>query len=136
MISMEDYITASGKYPERLKSPELTDEVKSNANLLLMGVSNFLKEIGIDPDKVKVSSGFRPSDVNASIKGAAKKSSHLIGNAIDLEDFDGKIDEAVAKHSELLRKYGLFQENPDNTKNWCHIDRAVRPDRPSRQFNP
>lgn len=133
MINLENYATASGKYPARFKDPEFTLEVMDNAQKLLDKVNAFLAEIGVK--EVKVSSGFRPSAVNAATPGAAKKSSHLIGKAVDLEDSDGKLDDLVASKPDLLRKYGLFQEDPKSTKGWLHLDCADRPDRPSRQFS-
>lgn len=133
MLILEDLVTASGKYPERFKSPELTLEVIDNGMALLDKVNALLSDLGIQ--NVKVSSGFRPSAVNAGIPNAAKKSSHMICKAIDLEDPDGKLDKLIESRPDLLRKYGLFQENPVSTKNWAHLDCADRPDRPSRQFS-
>lgn len=134
MITLTDYITASGKYPERLKSNELTEEVKANAVDLLNDVNKLLDEVGI-PNR-KVSSGFRPSNVNAGIKGAAKRSLHMTGKAIDLSDPDGQIAKKIAARPDLMRKYGIFLESPSHTKGWCHLDKANRSDRPNRQFIP
>ncbi len=134
MITLNDYATASGKYPERLKDPEFNQEVKDNATKLLDKVNSLLKDLGVD--KSSVSSGFRPSSVNGAIKNAAKKSSHMTGKAVDLVDSDGKLDTLVASKPDLLRKYGLFQEAPSATVGWCHLDCAERSDRPSRQFIP
>jgi hypothetical protein len=139
MISLKDYITASGKYPEREKSPDLTPEVIKNAEQLLSKVNNVLNTLGIK--NVIVSSGFRPSDVNKGIKGAAVKSNHLIGKAIDLSDPKGELDRALEINQELLEAYGLWQEHPSKTINWAHLDMGDRPikDRPNckkRQFLP
>lgn len=133
MINLEQYASAHGKYPNRLKDPEFTLEVMDNAQKLLDKVNAFLVEIGVKD--VKVSSGFRPSAVNAATPGAAKKSAHLSGLAIDIEDPDGKLDELVVSKPDLLRKYGLFVEDPKSTPKWCHIDCVDRTDRPSRQFS-
>lgn len=139
MITLKEYLTASGDHPERENSEELTQELLDNAGVLLDKVNNFLnelKDIETIAGTQSVSSGFRPSDVNKSIPGAALHSNHMICKAIDLKDKDGSLDEAVGKHPELLRKYGLWREDPSSTPNWCHLDYAVRADRPSRTFHP
>ena len=92
MLVLDDWITSSGKYPDRAKSEELTDAIKDNAQLLLDSVNDLLVALGIDLSKVRVSSGFRPSSVNSKIPNTAKKSLHMTGLAIDLEDLDGDID--------------------------------------------
>lgn len=139
LITLENYITASGKYKDRKDSPELTEEVKTNAKTLLEKVNMLLDELGIKD--ATVSSGFRPSSVNSAIANAAKKSSHMTGKAIDLvDDKNQTLAKLIAKHPESLRKLGLFLEDPDSTKgansNWCHLDIATRSDRPSRIFKP
>jgi hypothetical protein len=134
MITLEDYISASGKYPERLTHPELTQDVKDNATKLLDLVNSFLSELNIS--KITVTSGWRPSSVNASIKNAAKKSSHMVGFAVDLADSDGELDELVGKNDDLLKKYGLWQESPGATPGWCHLDCKDRGKRKKNQFIP
>lgn len=134
MITLEDYLTASGKYPERLTHSELTQDVKDNAIRLLDLVNSFLSELNIS--KITVTSGWRPSSVNASIKGAAKKSSHMTGMAIDLADSDGSLDDLIDKNDDLLKKYGLWQESPSATKGWCHLDCKDRGKRKKNQFIP
>lgn len=134
MITLEDYITASGKYPERLNDPELTQDVKDNAIKLLNLVNSFLQEIKIS--KISVSSGWRPSSINSKIKGAAKKSLHMSGLACDLLDLDGTLDELIEKNDDLLKKYGLWQESPKATKGWVHLDCKDRGKRTKNQFIP
>ncbi len=134
MISLNDYITSSGKYPERAKHVELTEEVRKNATILLELVNVLLVDLNVE--NVKVSSGFRPSDVNSKVPGAAKGSLHKVGMAIDLEDAEGSIDELIAKHPEMLDKYGLWLENPASTNGWSHLDNGTRPARKIRIFHP
>lgn len=88
----------------------------------------------------KVSSGYRLPAQNTAANGA-KKSYHLIGKACDLLDLDGTIDTWCSKNQDLLAKLSLWQEHPDSTKNWCHLDIGTRPsiNRPGcgkRQFKP
>ena len=134
MLSLNDIITASGRYPERINDLDLTPEVKANIEKLLAKVNPFLAEIGVcDPI---VSSGFRPASVNAAIPRAAIKSQHLIGCAVDIADKDGKIDELVSRNDCLLKKYGLWVEDPISTKGWCHLDMKDRGKRPKNKFIP
>lgn len=134
MITLEQYLSASGRYPERLKHKELTQEIKDNATKLLGIVNSFLSELGIK--NVTVSSGWRPSDVNASVKGSAKRSLHMVGLAIDIADLDGSLDRQVGEHDALLKKYGLWQESPSATKSWCHLDCKDRGKRAKNVFFP
>lgn len=139
LLSLNDVVTASGRYPERAKSPELTDDVKSNINDLIDKVLSLLLDLGIK--QVSVSSGFRPSAVNAATKGAAKKSGHMAGKCVDIvDDKDQTLGKLIASKPELLRKYGLFLEDLASTKgqnsNWAHLDTIERKDRPSRTFKP
>lgn len=138
-LTLNDVVTASGRYPDRAKSSELTDEVKSNINDLITRVNALLSDLGIK--QVSVSSGFRPSAVNAATKGAAKKSGHMVGKCVDLvDDKEQSLGKLITSKPELLRKYGLFLEDLAATKgqnsNWAHLDTIERKDRPSRTFKP
>ena len=135
-MNLQNYLTANGKYPDRAKHTELTPELLKNADMFILGVNNFLKEIGIDPAKVIVSSGFRPSDVNAKVAGSAKKSLHMQCKAVDFVDVSGELYKKATEKPELLRKYGLFVEDRSATPSWLHLDIGVRADRPSRIFKP
>lgn len=134
LISFEQYITASGKYPERLKNKALTPECVANANALLVKVNAFLTDLGIK--SVTVSSGFRPPEVNAATAGSAKASLHMSCQAIDLADVHGELDELVDESDVLLKKYGLWQESPTHTSSWCHLDMKNRGNRPKNVFIP
>lgn len=135
MITLNDWITSSNKYPERAKSEDLTDEVKNNAGSFLAVLNDFLQELtpGV---KYSVSSGFRPSSVNSKIPNAAKRSLHMTGFAIDLVDLDGELDKLIQSKPELLDKYDLWLEHPDATPKWCHIDKGTRSQRKIRIFQP
>lgn len=133
MLTRNDIITASGKYPERLKHPELTAEVIKNIDTLVIKVNAFLKDLGIT--SAEVSSGFRPSDVNAATVGAAKNSLHKKGQAVDLKDPNGKLDELIKSKPELLDKYELWLENPISTPTWTHLDTGTRTPRAIRIFS-
>lgn len=133
-LTLEDWITSSDQYPERSRSPELTQEVKASASVLLTKVNRLLDQVGIK--NTKVSSGFRPSTINSKIPNAAKRSAHMTGLALDLNDPDGLLKKLIVHESGLLRSLGLFVENPASTPYWIHIDYVSRADRESRIFQP
>lgn len=136
LITLKDYLTASGKYPDRENSSELTPDKLENASLLLKRVNALLAEAGIL--SVSVSSGFRPQAANTAA-GGAKNSLHGTCLAIDLLD-DKSQSLANKMTPELLRKHDLFMENEAYTKgkftNWVHLDIGQRADRASRRFIP
>jgi uncharacterized protein YcbK (DUF882 family) len=74
----------------------------------------------------KVSSGYRTPDANAAA-GGAKKSLHMVCKACDISDPDGALDAWCTANQDLLQKLGLWQEHPDSTKNWTHLDIGTRP---------
>lgn len=133
-MTREDVITASGKYKNRANSKELTQEVLNNIDRLITAVSALFYDLKstIPP----VSSGFRPSTVNASIPTAAKKSLHMRGLAVDLEDKDGTIGLLIKSRPDFLSKHSLWLEDLNSTKGWVHLDLGSRLDRPSRTFLP
>jgi len=139
MLTLKRYLTADNKYPDRETHKELNDEIKKNAEDLLKRVNALLADLGID--KVAVSSGFRPSGVNANTPGSAKKSAHMRGSAIDLSDDKSQtICKKILAKPELLKKHGLWMEDPARTigknTNWTHLDTVVRKDRPIQVFKP
>jgi hypothetical protein len=80
-----------------------------------------------------VSSGWRPAAVNATIKGAAPKSNHLTGRAVDLADPDRSIGRWCIDNQNALEKVGLWLEHPDDTPTWCHLQ-TVSPKSGNRVF--
>lgn len=143
-ITRQDVITSSGKYPERQNSPELTDEVIKNIDVLVEKVNALLEHIGWK-EKVVISSGFRPTSVNAQVKNAAKKSPHTMGMAVDIEQpkNDNRLAKVIMEFQErdgILTRLGLWMEDPQFTVGshtaWVHLDFLKRRDRPSRIFRP
>jgi hypothetical protein len=133
LLTLENVVTASGRYPERANSPELTEEVKSNILDLIARANALLNELGVK--QVAVSSGFRPSGVNVNVKGAAKKSNHLSGLALDLYDPKGELDKLFMANLKLLEKHGLWIESPDDTPTWSHLQ-SRPPKSGNRVFKP
>lgn len=133
LITYHDYITASGKYPDRLNSGELTEELKANAEKLLSVVNPFLHDLGVE--SVTVTSGFRPQAVNSKTTGAGAKSNHLICKAIDLADKDGKLMKLVLENMDKLKQYNLWVEDFCHTPSWLHLQ-SVAPRSGKRIFVP
>ncbi len=141
MITVQDLLTSSGKYPERANSHELTQEFLNNADTLINTINSFFQDLGIDTPKI--SSGFRPSDVNAKIKNAAKQSLHQSCRAVDFDDVSGELDKLIVSRDDLKKKYSIWQEAcgssslyPDKTPSWCHLDNKDRGHRADNIFNP
>lgn len=121
----------------RAKEADLSPDLQSNLNKLVDALNIIRKAYG---KPMSVSSGYRPPEVNASV-GGAKKSHHMSCMACDFKDADGKLDEWLSNNQDLLEKAGLWQEHPEATLGWAHLDvgsRAIK-DRPGcgkRQFRP
>ena len=84
---------------------------------------------------LKVASGWRPPEVNAKTAGAALKSKHMTGHAIDLVDPDGDLDQWCLDNQSELELLQLWQEHPAATKNWCHLQ-SIPPKSGNRVFYP
>lgn len=134
MITRDDFFMGRDKaYPH-----DLTDEIEANAqvtidraNLLL---TRFRAETG-DTYARKVNSGWRPPSVNAATPGAARKSKHMLGQAIDIDDDNGALDEWCAANLLALEEIGLWLESPKHTDGWCHLQ-IVPPRSGNRVFIP
>lgn len=117
-------------------------EVRDNADKLLGRVNALLSEVGHLLDAPpKINSGWRPADYNMMVPGAAVRSKHITGQAVDLGDPEGVLDDIlfsdfVRNGDEcLLSKWGLYLEHPGATKNWCHLQ-SVPPKSGKRVFWP
>ena len=115
MITLADYwMGRDKKYPDAW-----SEEIEGNAIDLLDRVNALLADFGEDR---KVNSGWRPPEVNANTKGAAVKSKHMTGNAVDLDDPEGDLDDWCSAEDGLnLVPHGLYMEHPAATKGWCHL---------------
>jgi peptidase M15-like protein len=99
---------------------DLTDQIRYNATVTVASANVLLKAFGKDRS---VTSGWRPPAVNAVTPHAAANSKHMTGQAVDLEDHDGALDEFCFENL-LLEEIGLWQEHPASTKGWTHIQIA------------
>jgi hypothetical protein len=134
MITLTDYFMGrDSQYPD-----ELTDDIRKNAaetvaraNLLLSSYRALTKDAEIR----KVNSGWRPSGVNAATPGAAPRSKHMLGQAIDISDPEGDLDEWAMDNPEILQTIQLWQEHPSATKGWAHFQ-IIPPKSGKRVFHP
>lgn len=139
MITMNDYWMGRQATHGHLldsdirRNAELTVELANKLLILAKGDGVKLEES--PRTKTIVSSGWRPPDINASTPGAAVKSKHLTGQAIDLYDPSGDLDEFCLSHPSVLKDLGLWQEHPSATKGWCHVQ-TVPPGSGRRVFYP
>lgn len=62
-------------------------------------------------------------------------SSHLYGCAVDIADPKGELANWLVLHPYKLAEYGLWMENPEKTKGWCHLQ-TYAPKSFTRIFNP
>jgi hypothetical protein len=122
MLTLNDLITSSNSYPDRASSSALTPEVLQNLQQLLPLVNSLLSDIGwTNP---KVSSGFRPPEINENITNAAKNSNHMKGLAVDILDDHNQTlghlctDDVLVSHK--LYKESLQYTLGKNT-NWVHL---------------
>lgn len=139
MITIEQYFMPPR---DRVYANELTPAIRANAaetvariNLLISVLSAAGVSQPINPaTKSPVSSGWRPARINVQAHGAVN-SKHMTGQACDLYDPDGDIDEWALTHPDVLAKIGLWQEHPAATKGWAHFQ-TVAPRSGNRVFYP
>lgn len=126
-ITVEQYFL---KHGDKHRA-DLHPQIVKNAVALLDKVNKLIRVmqsdgIGLDLVPLKhllvcFTSGWRPGAVNAATPGAARFSLHMSGEAIDLSDPDGMIDEWCMSNTKILRELGLYMEHPSATKGWCHL---------------
>lgn len=119
MLTVDDWVTSSGKYPARKNSRELTLEVLKAAESYIYKVNKFFDMIGVKD--AKFSSGFRTRRINASTSGASQYSKHMTGHAGDFEDPKHELYDLCMKYREDRMQLGLVLELKEYTPGWCHI---------------
>lgn len=117
---------------DTLFASDYTQAISDNLDHLLMQVNIFMKDYKFG---VEVTSGWRPAAVNASTKGAAPKSNHMVGLAMDLLDADGNLMSYVLAHLQEATELGLYFEDFRWTKNWVHIQ-TCSPKSKNRIYKP
>lgn len=131
MLTPEDYF---GKVLY-IEAPSA--EVRANAADLLNRVNALLADCVLIEAAMEpvVNSGWRPAGYNATIANAAPKSKHITGQAIDLADPDGDLDDFLFNNPQILAAHGCYMEHPLATKGWTHLQ-SVAPRSGNRIFYP
>jgi hypothetical protein len=126
MITAKEYF-ARNKKP--ISASEILEEHLINSKVLIIKVNAlwvaFEKDNGNRP--LIVSSGYRTKAINASIKGSAKRSHHMMGNAVDIQDRQQTLQRWLKTPAGLkaLEDNGLYVEDFKYTKTWVHLQTVV-----------
>src|SRR6185369_10067228 len=114
MISREDFFMGRDKRFAEF----MTDAISENATVTIQRANDLLQAFGQNRG---VNSGWRPPAINAATPGAAPNSKHMLGQAIDITDPEGDLDEWCLANQDVLAGLGLWLEHPASTKGWCHV---------------
>lgn len=128
-ITTQEYLD---QHRDSAEPGELTNEIRGNASRTVAAAINLLARFG---EQRGLRSGWRPKRYNANTPGSAMKSKHMTGEAIDLDDPDGDLDEWCYANQGTLESLGLWMEHPASTKGWCHVQ-IVPPKSGKRVFYP
>lgn len=128
MITRDDFFMGR----DLTYTSDLTVDIELAAQTTIARVNELLHVFG---EERRVTSGWRPPDVNANTPGAAKFSKHMLGLACDLEDHEGDLDEWCLDNLQVLERIGLWLEHPSATKGWCHVQ-TIPPKSRNRIFYP
>jgi len=112
-LTMANYLMGRAKFLD------LTAATQRKSLILLNQVNALLDKFG---EIRNVTSGFRPPEFNTPEHGVANPrpgSAHLTGEAIDLEDKDGKLKAFCTL--DILKEFDLYMEHPSATPTWCHL---------------
>lgn len=127
MITLADYfMDHREKYPLAL-SPEIERQAMLTVELaskLLTQARSYGVSLDLSPrTKTLVTSGWRPPAYNATVERAAPNSKHMTGQAIDIYDPDGDLDDwlMTGEGQAALIALGLWIEHPAATKGWSHL---------------
>jgi hypothetical protein len=118
MSDLHQYFSRSELLHGREVANPLTPEMEENLEKLIRAL-NPIREAWGKP--TQVSSCYRPASINSSV-GGAKASAHMMCQAIDIVDKDGKFAEWCLLNLTLLEEHGIFMEDPRYTKGWVHLD--------------
>lgn len=102
---------------------EWRPEYGENMMRLLEAVNGLIRQIKqYKPDFIwRVTSGWRPPSLNASVAGAAPRSRHMICEAVDLADPDCELGEWLMLNQDALASRRLAMEDLRWTRGWVHL---------------
>ena len=130
MITLEAYWMGRDTKYRR----DLTDEIIQNAQITVERVNEVLlafhDDMGIALETV--ASGWRPAVVNEATSNAAKSSTHLTAEAVDLRDTpDRDLARWCLRNLKRLDDAGLWMVDPQWTPTWVHLQ--IRPPKSERR---
>jgi hypothetical protein len=133
MITREDFY----KRRDTIYARDLTPEMAEAADITISKANILLGRYPLGAKDRTATSGWRPPSVNAATKGAAKKSNHLLGRAIDINDPAGDLSAwlMTPDGQKALEEIGLWMEHPSATPGWAHVQ-TVPPKSGKRVFYP
>lgn len=141
MITVDDYFMGRRQQHPLALTPAIEREAYRTATLVSQLLTQ-AQSYGVTMDrhpvtKTLVSSGWRPPAVNAATSGAAVNSKHMTGQALDVYDPDGDLDEwlMTGEGQAAMTALGLWHEHPSATKGWAHLQ-TVPPRSGRRTFYP
>lgn len=117
---------------------ELTPDIKANIGVLIDRLSQIREAYG---KPMIVTSGLRSQEDQMRINANAPKSTHIQGEAADIQDKDGKLRDFILANMDLMAKIGVWFEDFDSTKGshpgggWVHIQ-SVPPKSGKRVYIP
>jgi uncharacterized protein YcbK (DUF882 family) len=109
-----------------------TPEQDANLAILLERMNKVRAAYG---KPMTVTSGLRSDADQARINPKAPKSKHLLGQACDIKDPNGELDEWCKANVKLLEEIGLWIEDAAYTVGWTHFQ-IVGPKSGRRFFIP
>lgn len=120
-ITLDNYFRAYADHPE------ITDEIRENAETLLGRVDLLLDEcvsMGWEPHINPATGTYISGQDNGGWRPqacpiGAPNSSHKQGRGVDIADADNSLDNLI--DDAMLERHGLYRENPSVTKSWCHL---------------
>lgn len=122
-VLMHDYFASYEGHPD------IDKDVRANAELLLSKVNTLLDRavlagvnIRINPATGSVvagtkNGGWRPQECPIG----APRSAHKTGEAVDIYDPEGELDDWLFPDTQHLVMLGLYMEHPASTRGWCHL---------------
>ncbi len=141
IITLGDYwMGRDREYPTAM-SPDLEHSAQITVDLtnqLLLKAGEAGVRVPVNPRTgSRLTSGWRPPTLNAKTPGAAINSKHMTGQASDVYDPDGDLDDWLMSDAgqQVLVQLGLWMEHPSATKGWAHLQ-TVPPRSGRRVFYP
>jgi hypothetical protein len=121
MITVENYFRAYAGHPE------ITAEIRANAEKLLYAVNDLLvcaMQQGVTLRTNPATGTFVSGQDNGGWRPqacpiGAPTSSHKTGRGVDVADHDGTLDAWIT--DQCLADFNLYREHPDATLGWCHL---------------